>query len=165
MRSIARLLRRLPRRTATSSEGSWPSEKPPGSREERRLRTNLHQPTTMWQSSEADANDRRGSATAAAHNARPCNGLLARAHGFRRRPRPPRFLAIGLAARLLAPRPRVLLVFILARGNRRRFRLLVGDAGLTLQRFAALAFDRADAGGVLGQFCDQFRRHADVGGR
>src|SRR5689334_11205281 len=113
----------------------------------------------MWQPSEAHANNRLGStattaaattAAAAAHDARPGNGLLAGAQRFRRRPCPPRFLAIGLAARLLAPRPRVVLVFILARGNSRRLRLLIGDAGLTLQRFAALAFQRAHAGGVFG---------------
>ena len=122
----------------------------------------------MWQPSEAYANNRLGSttpATAAAHDARPRNGLLAGARRFRRRPCPPRFLALGLAAGLLAPRPRVLLVFILARGGRRRLRLLIGDAGLALQRFAALAFDRADAGGMLGKFRDQLRRHADIAGR
>ena len=95
-------------------------------------------------------------ATAAAHDARPCNGLLAGTLRFRRGPRSPRFLAVGLAAGLLATRPRVLLVFILARGGGRRLRLFVGDAGLALQRFAALAFDRADAGAVLGKFRDQF---------
>ena len=94
-------------------------------------------------------------AATAAHDARPCNGLLAGARGFRRRPCPPRFLAIGLTARLLAPRPCVFLIFVLARGGRRRLCLLIGDAGLALQRFAALAFERADTGGMLGKFRDQ----------
>src|SRR5689334_14088892 len=102
----------------------------------------------MWQPSEAYANNRLGSTTtttatpAAAHDARPRHGLLAGAQRFRRRPCPSRFLAIGLAAGLFAPRPRVFLVFILARGNGRRLRLLIGDAGLTLRRLAALAFQR-----------------------
>ena len=54
------------------------------------------------------------------------------------------------------------LVFILARGNGRRLRLFIGDASLALQRFAALAFERADTGGMLGKFRDQLRRHADI---
>ena len=167
MRSTARSQRRLPRRTATSSEGSWPSEKPPDWRENADCSTtcinpqqcgNRQKPTPIiaWALPPP---------AATAHDARPRHGLLAGARRFRRRPCPPRFLAIGLAARLLAPRPRVLLVFILARGGGRRLRLLIGDAGLALQRFAALAFDRADAGGVLGKFRDQFRRHADIVGR
>ena len=42
-----------------SAENSWPSEKPPGSRED--VRYELQLTRTMWQSSEADANDRLGS--------------------------------------------------------------------------------------------------------
>src|SRR5689334_18918102 len=123
----------------------------------------------MWQPSEAYANNCLGStaatASAAAHDARPGNRLLAGADRFRRGPRPPRFLTLGLAAGLLAPRPCVFLIFILARGGGRRLRLLIGDAGLALRRFAALAFEGAYAGGVLGKFRDQFRRHADIAGR
>src|SRR5262249_35801393 len=120
----------------------------------------------MRQPSEADADDRLGSAAAtAAHNARPRNRLLADARHFRRGPCPPRFLAIGLTAALLAAWPCVFLVFVLARGRRRRLRLRVGDASFALQRFAALAFDRADAGAMLGESRDQLRRHADTVGR
>jgi hypothetical protein len=129
----------------------------------------------MWQLSEADANDRLGSAAAAAtttttHDARPRHGLLADARGLRRRTCATRFLAIGLTARLLAPRTRVLLVFVLARGGRRRaFRffigLPVGNAGLAPERLAARAFDRADAAGMLGKFRNQLGRHADIVGR
>src|SRR4051794_25799822 len=152
-RSRAGLQRRPPQQAATSSEGSWPSGSLPVRVRKRRLRYNLHQPTTMWQPSEAYANNRLGSTTAttttsaAAHDARPGNGLLAGARfRSRRRTCPPRFLTLGLTAGLLAPRPRVFLILVLARGGGGRLRLLVGDAGLTLRRFAALAFQWADAG-------------------
>src|SRR3954471_10755323 len=168
-RSRAGLQRRPPQQAATSSEGSWPSRSLPVRMRKRRLRYNLHQPTTMWQSSEPYPNNRLGSTTAtttsAAHDARPGNGLLAGTHRFRRRPCPPRFLTLGLTAGLLAPRPRVFLVFILARGNGRRLRLFNANAGLAFQHFAGLAFDRADAGAMFGEFRDQFRRHADIAGR
>src|SRR4051794_31912316 len=170
-RSRAGLQRRPPQQAATSSEGSWPSGSLPVRVRKRRLRYNLHQPTTIWQSSEAYANNRLGSTTAAAtsaaaDDARPGNGLLAGARfRSRRRTCPPRFLTLGLTAGLLAPRPRVFLVFILARGNGRRLRLFIADAGLAFQHFAGLAFDQADAGAMFGEFRDQFRRHADIGGR
>ena len=121
---------------------------------------------TMWQLSETDANDRLGSAAAATatHNARPCNGLLAGARGFRRRPCPPRFLTIGLTARLLAPRPCVFLIFILARGVAGAF------AFSWRRRSRPSAFRRSciragRQGGMLGKFRDRLRRHADIVGR
>src|SRR6185312_8830349 len=113
----------------------------------------------MWQPSEAYANNRLGSTTAAAttaaHNARPGNRLLAGTDRFRRGPCPPRFLTLGLAAGLLAPRPGVFLILVLARSGGRRLRLLIGDTGFALCRFAALAFEGANPGGVLGEFRDQ----------
>src|SRR5690242_18760460 len=91
----------------------------------------------------------------AADDARPCLRLLAGARRLDGLFGAPRRLAVLLAARLLAARLRLILVIVLARGGRgRRRRLVGGDAAFALQDLAGLAFDRADAAGMLGKFAD-----------
>ena len=122
----------------------------------------------MWQLSEANANHRLGAATAAAtatDDARPRHGLLA---GARRLP----------AQAVPAAVPRVGLRLVCLRRDRASsssFFLREAVAGAFAFSSAtqvspfsvspALAFERADAGGMLGKFGDQLLRHADIVGR
>src|SRR5436190_1814009 len=115
------------------------------------------------------------SATTAAYDAGPGKNLLAGAGCFG--PCPPWLFSLRLAVRLFAARSRIVLVVVLAarlfaarprgvlvvvvaaRGGRGCRRFLAGDAGLSLCRLACLAFERADAGGLLAQIGDKSLGH------
>src|SRR6266566_1251979 len=173
-RSIAGLRCQWPQRTATSNGDCWPSDHTacfllpascfllhascfgsarglqlyPRNLSIRRLETNSNHGVA---------------ASAAADDTRSRHhGLLTGQRCFWCRPRSPCF-TLRLAVRLLPARPCVVLVIVLlARCGCRRRRLLVGNASLAFQALAALALDRAGAGGVLGQFGDQGFRHAGI---
>src|ERR1700732_260244 len=97
-----------------------------------------------------------------ADDAWPGNSLLTGTGCFGFSLRPPRWFAIRLTRRWLAARAGIVIVIALARRGCGRRRFFAGDTGLAFQDLARFALDRADAGGVLGQFGDQRLGHADV---
>src|ERR1035437_8511633 len=91
-----------------------------------------------------------------ADNTRSGNGLLSGTRCFGRWLRSPWLFALLFTVRLFPARLCIVLVIVLAsRGSCRRRRFLHSYAAPTFRRLACLAFERANATGLLGQIGDQ----------